>query len=743
MERFKRRPLAAAMLVAFSASAPEWALAQAQSEQTLPEVRVRGDSYRTETTTSATRTETPLRDIPQFINTVPQSVIRAQGATTLQDALRNVPGITYAAAEGVTQSNMVLYLRGFPVNQDLYIDGIRDMGEYNRDLFATESVEVLKGPSALMFGRGSAGGVINQTSKIADLLPRADVELTVGSFQKKRLTGDVNVKTGDSSAVRIVALAEDSGYYRYPQGVEKVGVAPSVRWGIGEKTEVMLSYFYLKEKSVTDYGQPTLYRNPNPPTNGAGFWGFAPVDAEKYYGYANYDYANYETNIGTFRIDHRFNNAVSIRNTLRVADYKRQSESTIPSINATDANGAPATPATPTELLLVARAHDGNRTRDNDDKSIINQTDVIWKFGGLGMKHELLTGLELSSEKLNRWNYTLTAVTGSTTTTTPLLNPDPSTALNYTKVPNLRGESQGDSIALVVQDQMEITKQWKALIGARLEEYSAKAKTTNIQTGVTTAGPFERTDTMLSGRAGLIWQPSDPQSYYVSIANSYNPSGELGVYSGTAQTNLTAINQNLDPEENRNFEVGAQWDLGRGIQVRTALFRTVKVNQRINDSTTGTTILDGERRVDGLEMQVSGQITSNWDIYASGALMDGKIVSATNGTQGNTPLGVPEATANVWTVYRLGDGWEVGGGVNYWSSWWLTDQNSGPNAAKAPSYTVFDATVAYVKRKYEIRFNAFNLTDELYYAGGYQNSPSRVVPGVPRSAQLTMRYSFN
>jgi catecholate siderophore receptor len=748
MERFKRRPLAAAMLLAFSASAPEWVQAQTQSEQTLPEVRVRGDSYRTETTVSPTRTETPMRDIPQFINTVPQSVIHAQGATTLQDALRNVPGISYAAAEGGTQSNMVLYLRGFPVNQDLYLDGVRDLGEYNRDLFATESVEVLKGPSSLMFGRGSTGGLINQTSKVADLLPRKDVEVTVGSFDKKRLTGDVNVRTGELSAFRLVALVEDSGYYRYPQGDEKVGIAPSLRWGIGGATEVMLSYYYLKTSNVTDYGQPTIYRSPTGAQAPIGFQGFAPIDARKYYGYAKHDFADYETNIGTFRIDHRFSDAVSIRNTLRIANYKRQSESTIPSIAATDANGAAVTAATPAELLLVTRNHDTGRTRDNSDDSIINQTDVIWKFDGLGMKHQMLTGLELSREKLNRWNYTLdadpaTAGTQAPTSTTPLLNPDPNTTLSYTKVPNLRGESSGDVIALVVQDQMEISKQWKALLGARLEQFSADAKTTSIVTGAPAAGPFGRTDTMFSGRVGLIWQPSDPQSYYVSFANSFNPSGEMGVYSGTAQTNLSLVNETLDPEENRNYEIGAQWDLGRGIQVRGALFRTTKINQRINDSVTNTTILGGERRVDGMELQVSGQITSNWDLYASGALMDGKIVSASNGTAGNKPLGVPDSVANVWTIYRLGGGFEVGGGLNYNSGSWLTDVNSGPNSAKIPSYVVFDATAAYVQRKYEIRLNVYNLTDELYYVGGYQNSPSRVLPGVPLSAALTMRYSFN
>jgi catecholate siderophore receptor len=739
MERFKRRPLAAAMLVAFSASAPEWVLAQAQSEQTLPEVRVRGDSYRTETTVSPTRTETPMRDIPQFINTVPQSVIHAQGATTIQDALRNVPGISYAAAEGGTQSNMVLYLRGFPVNQDIFLDGVRDLGEYNRDLFATESIEVLKGPSALMFGRGSTGGLINQTSKIADLLPRQDAELTLGSFDKRRLTADVNVKTGDSSACRVVALAEDSGYYRYPQGQEKTGVAPSLRWGIGTGTEILLSYYYLKTKDVTDYGQPTL----SAAATGTGQAGMPPVDARKYYGFANHDFANYETSIATFRIDHRVSDLLSVRNTLRYARYERQSESTIATLRNTDANGAAVTPATPLELLMVTRNHDTGRTRDNDDDAIINQTDLVWKFATGSVKHQLLTGLELSRERLNRWNYTLDANpalagTQTPTSATPLLDPDPNTVLSYTKTPNLRGESSGDTVAVYVQDQMEFSKQWKALLGLRLEEFSAHAKTTNMQTGATTAGPFARTDTMLSGRAGLIWQPSEPQSYYVSIANSFNPSGELGVYAGTAQTNLSAVNQNLDPEENRNYEVGAQWDIGRGIQVRSALFRTIKINQRINDSTTNTTILDGERRVDGIELQVSGQITSNWDIYASGALMDGLIVKS-SANQGNTPLGVPDSVANIWTIYRLGGGWEAGGGLNYNSGFWLTDANNG----KVPAYTVFDATAAYVQRKYEIRLNLFNVTDEVYYLGGYQNSPNRVLPGAPRSMALTMRYSFN
>jgi catecholate siderophore receptor len=251
-------------------------------------------------------------------------------------------------------------------------------------------------------------------------------------------------------------------------------------------------------------------------------------------------------------------------------------------------------------------------------------------------------------------------------------------------------------------------------------------------------GPFDRTDDMTSGRVGLIWQPDDHQSYYVVASNSFNPSGELGVYAGTAQTPLNAQTENLDPEENRNFEVGAQWEVGRGLQLRSALFRTEKINQRIQDSTTGTLVLAGKRRVQGLEMQLSGAITPNWELYAAAAFMQGEIVKST-ANQGNDPLGAPDFVGSLWSVYRLGGGYEVGGGLVANSGFWLNDANT----AEVPSYVVFDATAAYVQSKYEVRLNVYNLTDELYYIGGYQNSGNRVIPGMPRAASLTLRYNFD
>ena len=290
MFEFRKRPLAAAVCVLFSV--PQYVHAQATKEQTLPEVRVRGaqDGFKTESTNSGTRTDAPLRDIPQFINTVPQELIRSQGATSLVEALRNVPGISYAAAEGGTQANQVFYLRGFPAGGDLFLDGVRDLGEYNRDLFNIESVEVLKGPSALMYGRGSTGGLINQVTKAPGLLGHKELSLTVGSFNQKRLVGDINVKTGDDQAFRLVALLEDSNSYRYPRDVGRIGIAPSFRFGIGQQTDVTVSYSYLSTKEVTDYGQPTIFA-------GGQFIGYAPISARKYSGYEKHDFADFQTSI--------------------------------------------------------------------------------------------------------------------------------------------------------------------------------------------------------------------------------------------------------------------------------------------------------------------------------------------------------------------------------------------------------------------------------------------------------------
>jgi catecholate siderophore receptor len=731
MPHFRRTPLAAAIALAFSSVGP--ALAQQSApkpEVALPEVKVTAppDDFRTDSIPSATRTETPLRDIPQFINVVPQSVIESQGATSLQQALRNVPGITYTAPEGGTQNAAVVWLRGFPAGGDLFRDGLRDIGEYYRDLFATESVEVLKGPAALIFGRGSTAGVINQVSKFADLTTRKEVGLSLGSFGEKRLTADLNLPTSPNNSFRVVALGEQSDTSVDTVQLNQFGIAPSLRIGAGTDTDILLAYYYLNTDSKTSYGQPNL---------GATFnYLQPPVSLRTYYGLSNYDYTDWQTQIATFRIDQRINEGLTLRNTLRWENYRRQMEATIPSLNTKDALGRPVDVFTPLDLLTVNLTH--NKARDNNDTTWINVTDLTWKVATGAVKHTVLTSLELAWESLDRWNYTFG---GTTTATTSYLTPNNWAVLNYTKTPLTRSPVDTSTVSLLAQDQLEFSPEWKAVLGVRWDRYKADVSTVDYFTAVPTAtgGPFSRTDDMWSGRAGLIWQPTAAQSYYVSWGDSYNPSAELGVYGGTA-TNLNAQTVLLDPEYNVSYEIGGQWDFANGMQLRSAIFRNAKENARMTDPTLGTVSLDGERRVDGVEASLAGQVVRNVTVYANGAYMDGTIVKSGNPlTEGKVPLGVPEWSGSLWAVWRFVPKWEVGGGVFASSYFWMDDQNR----AKNPGYARWDATLAYVEPKYDIRLNVFNIFDTKYYQGGYQNNPTRVLPGIPLSAMITFRYRFD
>ena len=366
MPQFERRPLAVAIALVFSC--PGWVAAQSEpvvvaqstpstpppstpapstpAPSTLPEVKAQATpddmNFRTDATRSSTRTETPLRDIPQFINIVPQSLIRSQNATTLQDALRNVPGISYAAAEGGTQANQVFPARLSAECQDIFIDGVRDLGEYNRDLFATESVEVLEG----LVG--------------ADVRPRLDRRPHQPDQQGRRPAGAEGSRRHARlvrpearhrrpelpdwrQAVRCASLgsARTRAATAIRRTSNKLGFAPSFWFNVGNGDRHHAVLLLPEASDVTDYGQPTLF------TATTGFFGFPPVSPQVYYGFANHDYADHETHIATFTLDHQFNDdAEPAQHAALCANYKRNLESTIAQgVNATDANGAAVTAA--------------------------------------------------------------------------------------------------------------------------------------------------------------------------------------------------------------------------------------------------------------------------------------------------------------------------------------------------------------------------------------------------------------
>lgn len=692
------------------ALSPSLALA-AETGQTLETVTVEGeapvrDTYKTETT-SIGKTKQQLRDIPQSITVVNQQLMQDQGVATLKDALRNVPGITFAAGEGGRSGDQVV-IRGFSAATDTYRDGMRDIGQYNRDAFNDEKVEVLKGASSMLFGRGSTGGVVNQVSKSPYLGSKLEGDLTIGTNDYQRVTADINQMTGDHSAVRLNLMDTHDGSDRGAAKNERWGIAPSVAFGLGEPTTVVLSYMHQEENNVPDYGVPynSVTRQP------------LSVDRSKFYGFDS-DYEKTSADIVTAKVTHDFGNGTELSNQLRYNRFWRDVSPTAPRLASSDTSA--------TGLMRRSKP-----MRDGVDQSVNNQTDLTTRFATGDIRHTLLTGLEMTYELSDTSRYALL----NTLPTTTIGNPVSSTAYNAARYRSSNTKFQASDIALYGMDTIELTRQWKAVLGARFDrfegDYNVRGFNSNGSVNSSNTYDLSRTDNVWSWRSGLIWQPDMAQSYYFSYGTSFNPSGET--YS------LDKATAKVDPEKNRNIELGAKWDLLDGdASLRAALFRIEKTNERNTDPDDTTLVtLSGKRHTNGIELEGSGRLTERWEIFAGVTFMDSKIDKAApglNSTTGKMPRYTPRATGNIWTTYKFTDQITGGIGATYVGKRYANETNT----LYLPSYTVANAMLSYETKHYRLQLNLNNLGNKTYYDGAYTG---HATVGTPREAQLTIGLKY-
>jgi catecholate siderophore receptor len=709
-----QRKLPARMAVGMLAVAlsPSLALA-AETGQTLETVTVEGeapvrDTYKTETT-SIGKTKQQLRDIPQSITVVNQQLMQDQGAATLKDALRNVPGITFAAGEGGRSGDQVV-IRGFSAATDTYRDGMRDIGQYNRDAFNDEKVEVLKGASSMLFGRGSTGGVVNQVSKSPYQGNKLEGDLTIGSNDFQRVSADINQMTGEHSAVRLNLMDTHDGSDRGAAKSERWGIAPSVAFGLGEPTTVVLSYMHQEENNVPDYGVPYNSATRQP----------LSVDRSKFYGFDS-DYEKTSADIVTAKITHDFGNGTELSNQLRYNRFWRDVSPTAPRLASSDTSA--------TGLIRRSKP-----LRDGVDQSVNNQTDLTTRFATGDIRHTLLTGLEMTYELSDTSRYTLR----NTLPTTTIGNPVSSTAINTARYRNSNTKFQASDIALYAMDTIELNRQWKAVLGARFDrfegDYNVRSYNADgsLNSNSNNSYDLSRTDNVWSWRSGLIWQPDMAQSYYFSYGTSFNPSGET--YS------LDKATAKVDPEKNRNIELGAKWDLLDGdASLRAALFRIEKTNERNTDPDDTTLVtLSGKRHTNGIELEGSGRLTERWEIFAGVTFMDSKIDKAApglNSTTGMMPRYTPRATGNIWTTYKFTDQITGGIGATYVGKRYANETNT----LYLPSYTVANAMLSYETKHYRLQLNLNNLGNKTYYDGVYGG---HATVGTPREAQLTVGLKY-
>jgi catecholate siderophore receptor len=725
MRKLKKRPLCAALLFALSTAAiadeattpvlPDTSngapTTPGAGGQTLDEVQVNASTtgYKTDVSTIGGKTPTPLRDMPQSVVVISQDLLEAQGATSLQDALRNVPGITIGGAEGGQIGNNI-NLRGFTARTDIYIDGFRDRGQYYRDTFDLESIEVLKGPSSMLFGRGSTGGVINQVSKLPTLHELDEITTTIGTDDRYRVTGDFDQPLSDTSAARVNVFAQDNHFTRDVMYNKDAGLAPSLRFGIGTPTEITLFALLQHNHDMPDYGLPPLNGKP------------APVDHDTFYGLTD-DRTVQDVAMAGGRIEHKFSDDVILKDQLQYNWYKTDALETAPNNLVTTA-GVPIdrtqgnyTDAPLDEILVQLASHD----RVIHDTSLDNQTDLITKFSTGSWAHTLITGAELGHDTYENQAYARAGLP-----LVPLVDPPylPEADTVTSTVGN-HAEGSANTTAAYANDTIKFTDQWQAVLGLRRDRYEA-----SLDNSISAPKAADQTVYFTSQRAGLIYQPSYEQSYYVSYGTSFDPSLET----------LTVTNntQALPPESNKSYEVGAKWDLlDDKLDLTAALFQVEKTNARTQVSPTEYA-LTGDIRVRGGEVGLSGHVTEAWQVFAGYTRLNALIVEASDGTQGNVPANTPANSASVWNSYRISSDWEIGGGATYLSQRYAANTD----LVTVGGYTRWDAMLAWHQPKYDLRLNLLNLTDKEYFDALIPSDGGRSIPGIGRTLLLTADYRF-
>lgn len=681
-----------------AASLPSVTQATEANTVQLPAVTVEADRANTEgykvNRASSPKLSQPLRDTPQTVTVIPEEIIQERAATTLRDVLRNVTGVSIAAGEGGTPNGDNLTIRGFSARTDIFVDGIRDFGGYFRDPFNLEQVEVIKGPASAYSGRGSTGGSINLVTKAPKLEASKGGSLSLGTDQTKRVTADVNQPlTGliDSAALRLNVMVHDSEVAgRDFVENQRWAIAPSLAFGLGTSTRTTFSYLHQDQDNIPDYGHP--YVNGRP----------AQVDRENFYGLSGFDYEDTSVDMVTAKIEHDFNETLTVRNQLRYGNFVRDSIVTAP-------------------RLLSLPADTVNRTlktRDSVDTILLDQVDLTAKFTTGTLGHTLVSGIEVGRETSE--NVARTASNGPVAS---LDNPNPYQTYAGTITRGATTETEADTLAAYTFDTLKLNAQWEIAGGLRYDRFDADFTST-------AAAPLGTVDDMLSWKGAVTFKPLPAGSIYFAYGTSFNPSAE-----GLSLTTATA---SLDPEESRIFELGTKWDLlDKRVALSSALFRTEKTNARTPDPIGGVTVLEGEQVVDGIEFGVTGRITKQWQVFAGYSFMDSEITeSGTAAEVGREVLNVPAHTFNLWTTYELPINVEIGGGTQYVGNRFSNNTNTN----EVSGYWRFDAMASYhMTENIDIQLNVFNLADEYYYesiGGGH------LVPGAGRSAMLTTSVRF-
>jgi catecholate siderophore receptor len=637
---------------------------------------------------SATKLDVPLRDVPQSVQVVSKELIREQGALEMKEVLRNVSGVAPAQGEGRRDQFLI---RGFDATRDTLIDGLRDDSLYFRDLGNIERVEVIKGPAAVLYGRGSAGGVINRVTKKPVFTPLREFTLSTGSDNLRRFDVDLGGGLSPSAAFRLTAAYEAGDSYRDVVESERSSLAPSIAWSLGKDTSFLLQTEFLRQSRTPDRGIPSL--------NGAP----APVPVGNFYG-EKYDFADTNARNARLNVEHVFNADLTLRNDFQYS---------LLVLNALN-----------TRTLGLTNNNTQVRRQTTlfpqDQSNYLNQTEVVYKLKLGTIEHTLLAGVELGYQKAGL------RVRAANATAVSLQAPQQIMLMpNPERLPRtIDNTFEARTAAFYVQDQITFSTQWKALTGVRFDRFK------QVQENRLSGLVQNRNESVLSPRIGLVYQPNESHAFYGNLSRSFQPAGNSLFFNGN---NFKQIK----PLESLQQEVGAksEWLSGR-LQSILALYQITQSNVVTNDPSDPAgqrQLQTGEQESRGLEIDVSANIQPGWKLYGNYALTLARITESNNFRVGNRLANIPRQAVNIGFNYELGHGFSIGGGASYIDERFAVEDN----AVRLPSYVRFDAMFAYKNKAWEIGLNIKNLADKIYYESA--NNNNQIQPGASRSVLLYVR----
>jgi len=646
--------------------------------------------------TTATRTLTPLRDVPQSITVVPQQLMKEQMMTSIGDVVRYVPGITSHQGENNRDQ---LVIRGNSTSADFFVNGVRDDVQYFRDLYNLERVEALKGPNAMIFGRGGAGGVINRVTKDAGFAPRQEVTLQGGSFGHKRITADVNEPLGGYAAFRLNGMFEDSDSFREFVDLQRYGVTPTATIIPDTRTKLTLRYEYLHDRRVADRGITSVGGRP------------ADVDVATFYGNPDDSRVNADVHIGSAAFERLFAN-LTFRNQTVVAHYDRSYQNFVPGA----ANAARTT--------VAISAYNNATERAN----LFNQTDLTSVLTTGFVRHTLLIGSEFGRQVTNNFRNTGYFNNISTSISVPFANPLVTTPVSFRQsATDADNHVRALVAAAYAQDQLELSEHLQVVAGLRFDRFDLRYH--NNRTGERLSRP----DNLVSPRAGVVAKPVADVSMYGSYSVSFLPS------SGDQFSSLTTITEQVKPERFDNYEAGVKWDVRPALALTTAVYRLDRTNTRSTDPNDPTRIVQtGSTRTNGFELGLSGNVSPAWRIAGGYAWQDAIVRRATTAAPAGAQVAqVPHHTFSLWNNYQLRRRIAAALGLSYRADMFAAVDNT----VVLPSYLRADAAV-YVNlaSKLRLQANVENMFDRRYYVNADSNT--NISPGSPRAIRVGLTTVF-